>query len=999
MSSKLYANSSVTMSNKSASSTVLSSEPIRILKKAINKRHMLGEFLKEHSIPKEKSGEIAQTNTRIGDKDANIYGGSYHISNEDYPQFLELLYSHIFEKNNLEYLTEKQILNEGPILVDLDLRFGLDVETRQYTIDHIGDLLDNYVNVLNHIFQFDESTQFPIYVMEKDEMNRLPGKGIVKDGIHLIIGIQCDHVTQQIIRKKMIDVLTDTWSDMPITNTWDDVLDSAISCGHNNWQMYGSRKPHHEPYKLTHIYNVTYDADDNEPIRKEIPISKFDIKKNFPQLSARYRNHPYFFYKPDFAALREKEIENGSVEVPGETRRSPQRQSANNAFVDMNAGPSINILNVRNAADLKRCVDETLDQLQTQFVDYELIEAYHYTMTLPNSYYGDGSYNRWIRVGWALRNISNRLFFVWIAFSAQYSKFEYNEIPTLYEKWLKFNMKDPNGLTKRSIMHWSKIDAREQYEGVRKNSMAYYVDLTLGSGDDKKSKSCSDFDLAVVLHQMFKDDYVCVSVKANLWYRYKNHRWEEIDSGTTLRKSISTDMRDLYRNRIYANMVVTARGNPAHSVTAGAPAEAQSDVVQNKSERVLDICSRLGRTTDKKNIMTEARDLFYDSVFFQRLDTNPYLLCFNNGVIDFKTKTFRRGYPEDYISKCTKIDYCPFDANRDKHTADQIYDFMNKLFPVRELHDYMWEHLASTLIGTAKRQTFNMYIGQGQNGKSVLVSLMELVLGDYKGDVPLSAVTDKRTKIGGLAPELVALKGIRYAVMQEPQKGDRINEGVMKQLTSGIDPIQARAPYMPQSITFIPQFKLVVCANYLMEIKSQDHGTWRRIRVVDFMSLFTDSPVVGDREKPHQFKIDLDIIDKFEQWKEIFAALLVQKAFETGGDVRDCPIVLKSSKSYRESQDYIAEFISDRIIEDPAGTISKTELTQEFTNWYSGVYGNRGGPNPKDVQEYMDKRFGNHSKYKCWRGCRIAYENTINSSSSEEEEDDDNDIDVNELCK
>jgi P4 family phage/plasmid primase-like protien len=265
-----------------------------------------------------------------------------------------------------------------------------------------------------------------------------------------------------------------------------------------------------------------------------------------------------------------------------------------------------------------------------------------------------------------------------------------------------------------------------------------------------------------------------------------------------------------------------------------------------------DIVGRLAKTNDKKNIMTEAKELFFDPEFLSKLDTNPYLLCFENGVIDFKTKQFRKGYPDDYLSKTTKINYISISPQLHEPIINEINDFMYKLFPIKELHDYMWEHLASTLIGTSSNQTFNMYIGVGQNGKSVLISLMEMVLGEYKGDVPLSLVTDKRTKIGGLAPEMVALKGVRYAVMQEPSKGDRINEGVMKQITSGIDPIQARSPYMTQSITFIPQFKLVVCSNEFMEIKSQDHGTWRRIRVVDFMSLFVETPKQGDIEKPYQ---------------------------------------------------------------------------------------------------------------------------------------------------
>ena len=54
--------------------------------------------------------------------------------------------------------------------------------------------------------------------------------------------------------------------------------------------------------------------------------------------------------------------------------------------------------------------------------------------------------------------------------------------------------------------------------------------------------------------------------------------------------------------------------------------------------------------------------------------------------------------------------------------------------------------------------------------------LMEKVLGDYKGTVPITLITQKRPSIGSSSSEVVALKGVRYAVMQEPSKGDKIIE-------------------------------------------------------------------------------------------------------------------------------------------------------------------------------------------------------------------------------
>ena len=113
----------------------------------------------------------------------------------------------------------------------------------------------------------------------------------------------------------------------------------------------------------------------------------------------------------------------------------------------------------------------------------------------------------------------------------------------------------------------------------------------------------------------------------------------------------------------------------------------------------------------------------------------------------------------------------------------------------------VWHHLAAALDGTNKNQTFNIYTGTGRNGKSKLVELLGYVMGDYKGTVPITLITSKRTTIGGASPEIAQLKGKRYACMQEPSENMTINEGVMKELTGG-DPLTGRALYC-DSITFI----------------------------------------------------------------------------------------------------------------------------------------------------------------------------------------------------
>ena len=939
------------------------------------------DFIIKHSA---KDSNLPITNTRIGIKGSNVhFGGSYHINDEEYPEFLKLYTKEIIEKENEEYLTEAQLENNGPILIDIDLHYDYDNTERNHNITHIEDCIDLYLAEFKSIYQFDETSKFEIYVMQKDNVNRVKEKNITKDGIHIIIGIQCERDTQKILRKRIIPKVAEAWSDFPIVNvdSWDGVFDSGITGGKTNWQLYGSRKPNHDVYKLTNVYDVTFDPDDGELRRILIELNNFDIMKNIHKLSARCSSHPNFFYTTEFIKIR------GQL---NEKPTSPIRRSNNN----MKTNNNNHILNIKTADELADALNDFLDHLNS--TEYELREAHDYTMTLPPSYYGEGSFSRWIRVGWALRNIDDRLLIVWIAFSAQSASFKYNtDIPDLYDRWQKFDMKNPDGLTKRSIMHWSKEDAFDKFKRVRETSIDFYIDQTIKSitldkiGNDKNSRGCGDFDIAGVLYQLHKDEYVCVSVKSGIWYKLKKHCWIQNDSGTALRHSISTTLRNLYWKRAQTMMSMASSLNP--------PDEEKSKRMQEHANKILNICTRLGNTNDKNNIMREAREWFYDNDFLQQIDNNPYLLSCNNGVIDFKQKIFRKGYPEDHLSKCTKIDYVPLDNEKHGETMAEIRDFMRKLFPDPQLHDYIWEHLASTLLGTSSNQTFNMYLGIGANGKSVLTDLMKEVLGDYKGDVPLSLITDRRGKIGGLAPEIVALKGVRYALMQEPQEGDQINEGVLKQLTSGFDPITARAPFMTEMVTFIPQFKLVVCTNVLMDIKSQDHGTWRRIRVVDFDSLFTTHPYKEHPKdkKPYQFVKDTKINEKFPVWREVFLAMLVEIAFKTDGIVKDCPRVLSASNSYKEKNDYIAEFIRDRIIDKQNGRVTKSDITNEFTLWYRSIHGNTGAPSSKKVHTYMDKKYGNYDVHRAWIGISINYDNKLSDSDRDETSNDEDDDDIN----
>ena len=921
---------------------------------AAHKNSSMDTYLQTHKAVK---GE-GFTHTRIGgDKNSGIFPGSYKINDSDLKNFMEdMYYQKVFVKGQPEHLTEKQLIENGPVLIDIDLRYETEITTKQHTKDHIIDAVMLYAEKIKQLLDIPDGTRIEVFVMEKNDVNTLENK--TKDGIHMIFGIQMHKALQVLLRKKVLPELKEIWDGLPITNDWEDVLDEGVTKGFVNWQVYGSRKPANQTYLIKYHFDLIFKADIEI---EENLLAKFSTEKYIYKLSARYTEHPAFPFNTGVQA--EFEAAKLALHQTSKKADAPKHKIK----IKLSGGKSSSAYaDIDSEATLDNMLETMFDNIGP--MDYRLKETHDYAMSLPASYYGPGSYSKWLKVGMALHNTKPELFLTWLKFSCQENcrdtlkgtngKFDWRNVPELYEQWTKFSATE--GLTHRSIMYWSKNDAREKYDAIRTATIDFFIDQSI--------QTATEFDLASVLYNMFKDRFACVSVKNKVWFEYINHRWHEIDSGNTLRMAISKEMHQIYFERTCETT------NKANSL--GDPGEPGREKLMKVSQKIGDICTLLKKTQSKQNIMREACELFYDKDFMSKLDRNPYLLCFNNGVVDFKQKLFRKGQPNDFLSKCTNIDYVPYNPTKSGSVMREINDFMSQLFPVKELENYMWDHLASCLIGVNTNQTFHVYKGSGRNGKSALTSLMSKSMGSYKGTVPISLITGKRNAIGSTSSEVAQLDGVRYAVMQEPTKGDKINEGTMKELTGGTDPIQARALFK-DTVTFVPQFKLVVCTNTDFEDTSNDDGTWRRMRYIDFMSKFLDNPYEDEikfprSECPYQFPLDKKLEERFESWAPVFMSGLVQRTYENLGLVKDCHSVMANSDKHREGQDYFTGFVKDKLRKKEGEHVKKTALYEEFKKWYIQNYG-KDIPKGKELNEFMDKRFGIHTKAG-WSNIELIYD-------------------------
>jgi D5 N terminal like len=295
----------------------------------------LSDFLQKHKYDKSTSNNPI-THTRIGDKDSNIYGGCYHILGDALTEFYKHYVKEVIRGGKKEYLTEVQNKQcNGQMMVDLDFRYTHDVDCRQHNANLIEEIVCQYMETLKKVYEFNNQTTITIMCYEKPNVNRLADGSMTKDGIHLSIGMSVNYEVQTWVRQEMME-WWDSINELPLINDTNSVFDEGISKGTCNWQLYGSRKPNNEAYQLTHLWGVTYDANDGELMfAKHEDIDAFDYETNFELLTARYTENPILSLRSGFATkmnakvkqqikdLQPKVVTDSEEETPKSTSASP----------------------------------------------------------------------------------------------------------------------------------------------------------------------------------------------------------------------------------------------------------------------------------------------------------------------------------------------------------------------------------------------------------------------------------------------------------------------------------------------------------------------------------------------------------------------------------------------------------------------------------------------------------------------------------------------------
>jgi P4 family phage/plasmid primase-like protien len=910
----------------------------------------------------------------------------FRVKDNEYKNFVNMvarITDNMLENEHTEALHILEVpLEQGIFCIDLDIKFSKDISHKELL--RPLDILENINKIVKKYFKLSENKDELIcYYMTKEKSFYDETKKLYSDGIHIVypnLVLDCDN--KNFIFDLLIKKLVKSGNlDNLLNELLNDQLSSDINVKYNKekecwedssklevdmrkekdkliksifdrcvfkktkWFMYGSGK---EKYTNKNVYKIKniYDSDCN--IIKKIP----KVNKLVKLLAIRDTS---------------KEKTNTNNKYKKYIEKSKREKEKNN--FDLKTQSNINSLNtLKNLSELNVSNNTTNEESFGQKSNIELAKKLIKILDKERA----KPYETWRNVCFALNNISSSLEEEFIEFSKLSDNFNENSCRNLWKNCVnKTNeTNETKKLTIASLKFWAKEDNPIEYEKISNSYLnGCLLEDSAKINDILKNLNFDhDHEVALLIKKLYGRVYVCTSIKNQSWYHFENHRWTFCDVGYKLNNLIS----EHFTKYIY---------NMYKQITKEHTDDPNDENKKKKMDMYYKFITKLNKNAYKKLLMSECANTFFDSSFISKLDANPNLIGFENGVYDIKTKEFRDGVPEDYLTYSTGYNY-NMEYEENHKDIIEIEKIIRSIQPKPEVYNFMMAHIASVLRGGNKDQKIIFWIGPGgANGKSTIQNLIGKSFGQYYKYIENTIITRERAKSNEACPDILELRGIKITILSELEPGVKINAGFFKRLTGG-DPLKGRDLFSSQFIEFIPMFKMILIANNIPEFNSiNDDAVWRRIRIINFSQKFVENPKASN-----EHKIDDMLGIKLEQLKGAFIWLLINKylpLYDNFGLDKLTPECVKiaTNKAKTDTEPYL-KFTEEMIEFDKEGFIGIKELKSSYNEWFSISFNKKSQRPAGIIDHYLEK--GCEKKGKNIYGIKCKTEDYLNDNFASE---------------
>lgn len=299
-------------------------------------------------------------------------------------------------------------------------------------------------------------------------------------------------------------------------------------------------------------------------------------------------------------------------------------------------------------------------------------------------------------------------------------------------------------------------------------------------------------------------------------------------------------------------------------------------------------------------------------------DQGSMLLNCPNGTLDLRSGELRAHSRGDLLTRTCPVEY---DA---KAEAPRWVAFLEQIMGGdASLIEFLQRACGYALSGETSEQCFFMLHGSGSNGKSTFLDVLRVALGDYAQTAQFETLL--ASDANKASNDLARMVGVRLITCSEVQRGRRLNEQLIKQLT-GSDPVTARFLFQ-EFFEFIPVAKFFLAVNHRPVIRGTDHAMWRRVRLIPFEVTIADDQ--KDKNLPAKLRHELPGILRW-----MVAGCLKWQADGLGAPAA----MVEATQGYRSEMDLIGEFLEACCEIGDGQRVAKKALRQAYEAWH-GEYG------------------------------------------------------------
>jgi len=292
--------------------------------------------------------------------------------------------------------------------------------------------------------------------------------------------------------------------------------------------------------------------------------------------------------------------------------------------------------------------------------------------------------------------------------------------------------------------------------------------------------------------------------------------------------------------------------------------------------------------------------------------------------------------------------------------------FLAAVLPDEQVRKFFQTMVGYCLTGDVGAQKFFYLYGEGANGKSTAMDVIQALLGKYYTNGSPSLIVQGKDEH---ATATADLHGKRVAAFSEVAEGAKLNEVSIKQLTGG-ETISARR--MREDFwEFSPTHKVIISGNHKLSVSGSDNAIWRRPVLIKF-----PVQIPKERRDPH-------LTAKLKKELPGILNWALEGSMRYYNEGLKVPKVLQSeTDKYRDESDWCQAVIDEEFVIDEEADTDRALVMGKFKAFFE-----RNSEKPKSAMAVYAALERKHFHTIKKKGRRYIRGLTLKSSMAAAEEE------------